>query len=93
MSKAIARNDLSSLPLHAGSEEHYIQAVNRIPTLSAEEEQDLAARYRDDNDLDAARYLVMSHLRFVVHVARGYTGYGLPLADLIQEGNIGLMKA
>ncbi|MQM39419.1 RNA polymerase sigma factor RpoH [wastewater metagenome] len=93
MSKAIARNDLSSLPLHAGSEEHYIQAVNRIPTLSAEEEQDLATRYRDDNDLDAARYLVMSHLRFVVHVARGYTGYGLPLADLIQEGNIGLMKA
>ncbi len=93
MTKAIARTDLNSLPLHAGSEDHYIQAVNRVPTLSAEEEHDLAVRYRDDNDLDAARWLVMSHLRFVVHVARGYTGYGLPLADLIQEGNIGLMKA
>ncbi|WP_440996123.1 RNA polymerase sigma factor RpoH [Arhodomonas sp. SL1] len=91
--KALARTDLNNLPLQAGSEEHYIQAVNRIPTLSAEEERTLALRYRDEQDLDAARTLVMSHLRFVVHVARGYSGYGLPLADLIQEGNIGLMKA
>jgi RNA polymerase sigma-32 factor len=61
--------------------------------LSAEEEHELAVRYRDEEDLDAARQLVMSHLRFVVHVARGYNGYGLQLGDLIQEGNIGLMKA
>jgi RNA polymerase sigma-32 factor len=76
-----------------GSLEGYIQAVNRIPLLSQEEEFDLATRLRRDNDLDAARQLVMSHLRVVVSVARGYTGYGLPQADLIQEGNIGLMKA
>jgi RNA polymerase sigma-32 factor len=67
--------------------------VHRIPVLAVEEEQALAHRYRDDDDLDAARKLVMSHLRFVVHVARGYSGYGLQMADLIQEGNIGLMKA
>ncbi|MGD8428823.1 MAG: RNA polymerase sigma factor RpoH [Ectothiorhodospiraceae bacterium] len=91
--KALARQDVNALPLHVGSEEHYIQVVNRIPTLSAEEERDLAVRYHEQNDLDAARALVMSHLRFVVHIARGYSGYGLPLADLIQEGNIGLMKA
>ncbi|MFP5373493.1 MAG: RNA polymerase sigma factor RpoH, partial [Gammaproteobacteria bacterium] len=71
----------------------YIGAVHRIPVLSAEEEQALARRFHDQDDLDAARELVLSHLRFVVHVARGYTGYGLPLGDLIQEGNIGLMKA
>ncbi|HZH44162.1 MAG TPA: RNA polymerase sigma factor RpoH [Lysobacter sp.] len=76
-----------------GSLEAYIQAVNQIPVLTAEEEQRLARRYRDHNDLDAARDLVVSHLRFVVHVARGYNGYGLPMGDLIQEGNIGLMKA
>jgi RNA polymerase sigma-32 factor len=76
-----------------GSLEGYIQAVNRIPLLSQEEEFSLATRLRRDNDLDAARQLVMSHLRLVVSVARGYTGYGLPQADLIQEGNIGLMKA
>ncbi len=81
------------LPLHVGSEEAYIHAVNRVPMLSAEEEYELAVRYRRDQDLQAARQLVMSHLRFVVHIARSYTGYGLPLADLIQEGNIGLMKA
>ena len=71
----------------------YITAVNSIPVLSADEEQALARRYRDQEDLDAARALVLSHLRFVVHVARGYQGYGLPQADLIQEGNVGLMKA
>lgn len=76
-----------------GSLEGYIQAVNRVPLLSQEEESQLATRFRRDNDLDAARQLVMSHLRVVVSVARGYAGYGLPQADLIQEGNIGLMKA
>ncbi|MGH8320516.1 MAG: RNA polymerase sigma factor RpoH [Gammaproteobacteria bacterium] len=76
-----------------GSLDAYIQAVSRIPVLSATEEQALALRFREQEDLDAARELVLHHLRFVVHVARGYLGYGLPLADLIQEGNIGLMKA
>jgi RNA polymerase sigma-32 factor len=71
----------------------YIQMVNSLPMLSAEEERDLATRYRENDDLDAARQLVMSHLRYVVRVARGLKGYGLPEADLIQEGNIGLMKA
>lgn len=71
----------------------YIQAVNAAPVLSAEQERDLAIRYSEQNDLDAARELVMSQLRQVVRVARGFTGYGLPLGDLIQEGNIGLMKA
>lgn len=76
-----------------GSLEAYIQAVNTIPVLSAEEEQVLARRLKDEGDLASARQMIMSHLRFVVHVARGYSGYGLPQADLIQEGNIGLMKA
>jgi len=70
-----------------------VNAVHQIPVLTLEEEQALARQYSDENDLDAAKRLVMSHLRFVVHVARGYNGYGLPLGDLIQEGNIGLMKA
>jgi RNA polymerase sigma-32 factor len=76
-----------------GSLESYIQTVNRFPILGAEEEKALARRYRDGEDLDAARQLVLSHLRLVVAIARGYLGYGLPHADLIQEGNIGLMKA
>jgi len=80
-------------PISAGSIDAYIQAVNRIPLLSAEEERTLATRLRKDNDLEAAGQLVLSHLRLVVSVARGYLGYGLPHADLIQEGNIGLMKA
>jgi RNA polymerase sigma-32 factor len=80
-------------PAGTGSLDAYIQEVNRIPVLSVEEEQALARRFHDEDDLDAARLMVMSHLRFVVHVARGYSGYGLPLGDLIQEGNIGLMKA
>jgi len=71
----------------------YIQTVSRIPILSAEEERELAEKFYHDNDLEAARRLVMSQLRFVVHLARSYQGYGLPQADLIQEGNIGLMKA
>lgn len=76
-----------------GSLEGYIQAVNSIPVLSAEEERELAERLQQGGDLEAARQLVMSHLRFVVHVAKSYAGYGLPQADLVQEGNIGLMKA
>ena len=80
-----------NFPVH--SIEAYSQAVNRIPVLSAEEEKDLAKRLNEDNDLEAARRLILSHLRFVAHIARGYSGYGLPHADLIQEGNIGLMKA
>ena len=76
-----------------GSLEAYIERVSAIPMLSREEELELARRFRDDQDLDAARALVLSHLRFVVHIARGYLGYGLPVGDLIQEGNVGLMKA
>jgi len=71
----------------------YLQAVNAAPMLTADEEKSLATRYRSENDLDAARQLIYSHMRFVVRTAKGFTGYGLPLADLIQEGNIGLMKA
>src|SRR3989442_2103644 len=81
------------VPMPTGSLEAYVQTVNRFPILSAEEERALAQRFRDENDLEAARQLVLSHLRLVVAVARGYLGYGLPHADLIQEGNIGLMKA
>lgn len=81
------------LSLPVGSLETYIHSVNHIPMLSAEQEQLLARRFRDSNDLEAARQLVLAHLRFVVRVARSYSGYGLPQADLIQEGNIGLMKA
>ena len=76
-----------------GSLDAYIQAVGAIEVLSKEDEQALATRFRDHEDLEAARELVMAHLRFVVHIAKGYTGYGLPLNDLIQEGNVGLMKA
>jgi RNA polymerase sigma-32 factor len=76
-----------------GSLDAYIDAVSHIPVQTREEEVALAARYRTNGDLEAARELVLSHLRFVVHIARGYTGYGLPVADLIQEGNVGLMKA
>jgi len=81
------------LALPTGDLDAYRQAVNSIPLLSVVEEQELARRYREHDDLDAAWQLVMAHLRFVVRVARGYAGYGLPHGDLIQEGNIGLMKA
>jgi len=81
------------MPMATGSLEAYIQTVGRFPILTAEQERELARRFRSDNDLDAARQLVVSHLRLVVAVARGYLGYGLPHADLIQEGSIGLMKA
>ncbi|MBX3726082.1 MAG: RNA polymerase sigma factor RpoH [Xanthomonadales bacterium] len=81
------------IPSAVGSLDGYIHAVNQVPMLSVEAEQALAQRFREHEDLEAARELVLSHLRFVVHVARGYLGYGLPMGDLIQEGNIGLMKA
>jgi RNA polymerase sigma-32 factor len=76
-----------------GSLDSYIDRVSQIPVLSKEEEVALAVRFRAEGDLDAARQLVLSHLRFVVHIARGYLGYGLPMGDLVQEGNVGLMKA
>ena len=81
------------VPLAIGSLDAYVNAVHQIPMLTQDEEQSLARRFNADNDLDAAKQMVLSHLRFVVHVARGYSGYGLQVADLIQEGNIGLMKA
>jgi RNA polymerase sigma-32 factor len=80
-------------PVSLGSLDHYIQAVNRFPLLSPEQETELGRRWREHEDVDAARQLVLSHLRLVVAVSRNYLGYGLPQADLIQEGNIGLMKA
>ena len=92
LSYPLVANNLP-VPSALGSLDAYIGAVHQIPVLSVEDEQTLAHRFRDGEDLDAARELVHSHLRFVVHVARGYNGYGLPLGDLIQEGNIGLMKA
>ncbi|ATE74803.1 RNA polymerase sigma factor RpoH [Lysobacter capsici] len=91
-SAALVTNNLP-VPSALGSLDAYIGAVHQIPVLTAEDEQALARRFREDEDLDAARELVHSHLRFVVHVARGYNGYGLQIGDLIQEGNIGLMKA
>jgi len=94
-STAIVRRNPAELALLGpiGSFDAYVDAVSRIPVLSREDESELATRFRRDNDLDAARQLVLSHLRFVVHIARGYNGYGLPLGDLVQEGNVGLMKA
>ena len=90
-----SRNQLMPLSLSAPGVNlgAYISTVNQIPILSAEQEKELAERYYYDQDLDAAKMLVMSHLRFVVHIARSYAGYGLPQGDLIQEGNLGLMKA
>jgi RNA polymerase sigma-32 factor len=81
------------IPSLTGSLDSYIQFANNTPVLSAEEEHDLAVRFTQHNDLEAARQLVLAHLRFVIHIARGYSGYGLALGDLIQEGNVGLMKA
>ncbi len=94
MTSAVAttNNDLV-LAGPVGSLDAYIQVVGSVAVLSKEDEQALAHRFRDEEDLEAARQLVMAHLRFVVHIAKGYTGYGLPLNDLIQEGNVGLMKA
>ncbi len=81
------------VPSALGSLDAYVHAVNQFPLLTAENEANLARRYRDQEDVEAARQLVLSHLRAVVAIARGYLGYGLPQADLIQEGNVGLMKA
>ena len=94
MTTAVAKvNDELMLAGPVGSLDAYIHAVGALPVLSKEDEHSLAVRFREEEDLDAARELVMAHLRFVVHIAKGYTGYGLPLGDLIQEGNVGLMKA
>ena len=76
-----------------GSLDAYLDRVSKVPVLSREDEQVLSRRFREDGDVEAARALVLSHLRFVVHIARGYSGYGLPMGDLVQEGNVGLMKA
>jgi RNA polymerase sigma-32 factor len=84
-------HDLAVLPI--GSIEAYTNAAYQVPVLTADEERNLAERLRDSDDLDAARRLILSHLRFVIRIARGYLGYGLPLADLIQEGSVGLTKA
>jgi len=95
MTAALVRRSPADLALIGpiGSFDAYVEAVSRIPVLSREDESELATRFRRDNDLDAARELVLSHLRFVMHIARGYRGYGLPMGDLVQEGNVGLMKA
>ncbi len=92
MSNKLAPSHLL-VPAGTGSLDAYIQEVNKIPVLTLEVEQELSRQFRDADDLEAARRMVLAHLRFVVHVAKGYTGYGLALGDLIQEGNIGLMKA
>ena len=89
----VARNGDFALAGPLGSLDAYLDRVGRIPVLTREEERDLAESFRFRSDLGAARQLVLSHLRFVVHIARGYSGYGLPVGDLIQEGNVGLMKA
>ena len=90
MSKALTTLSMS---VPQGNIESYVTAIHSVPVLSAEAERELATRYHDEGDLNAARELILSHLRFVVHIARSYSGYGLPQADLIQEGNVGLMKA
>ena len=90
MSKALSTIAMS---VPQGNIESYITAIHSVPVLSPEQELDLANRYQKEGDLDAVRELILSHLRFVAHIARSYSGYGLPQADLIQEGNVGLMKA
>ena len=90
MSKALTAVSMS---VPQGNIESYITAIHSVPVLSAEDEKALATRYQEEGDLNAVRELILSHLRFVAHIARSYSGYGLPQADLIQEGNVGLMKA
>ena len=87
------RKSMPLVPSLAGGLDSYLRAINQVPILTSAEEHELAVRWQRDQDLLAAQKLVLSHLRFVVHIARGYNGYGLPQADLVQEGNIGLMKA
>jgi len=89
----VTRNADMALAGPIGSLDAYLDRVSRIPVLTREAEHELAVKFRQDDDLDAARQLVLAHLRFVVHIARGYGGYGLPIGDLVQEGNVGLMKA
>lgn len=89
----VTRNQTLAIPMPTGNLDQYIHAALSVPLLSAEQERSLALRLQNEGDLDAARDLVMSHLRFVIRIARGYSGYGLALGDLVQEGNIGLMKA
>src|ERR1700736_4109504 len=89
----VARTGDQALAGPLGSLDAYLERVSRIPVLTREQERALAERFRSEQDLAAARQLVLAHLRFVVHIARGYSGYGLPVGDLIQEGNVGLMKA
>lgn len=88
-------NQSLALPINlsVGTIDSYLNVIAQMPRLSAEQEYELAVRYRDEEDLLAARQLIMSNLRFVAHIARGFAGYGLPMADIVQEGNIGLMKA
>ena len=98
MNDKTINSDLAIIPsgfpsVSIGGLEAYINFVNSIPLLTEKEEYDLAIRWSKDEDVEAARYLVLSHLRLVVSISRGYLGYGLPLADIIQEGTIGLMKA
>ncbi len=93
MTTALMTPNSMNMPAVGGDLNGYFSRIADIPVLSAEEERDLAVKLNENNDLEAARRLIMSQLRFVVHIARGYNGYGLPLADLVQEGNIGLMKA
>ncbi|MEA2078864.1 MAG: sigma-70 family RNA polymerase sigma factor, partial [Pseudomonadota bacterium] len=93
MNNALVTATAINLPVPSERLDSYLREIYRIPVLSAAREQELAIRLRDNGDLEAARELVVSHLRFVAKIARGYSGYGLPLSDLIQEGGIGLMKA
>jgi len=89
----VVKNPEQFLTGALGNFDAYVERVSQIPVLKKEEEVELARRFREEGDLVAARQLVVSHLRFVVHIARGYVGYGLPIGDLVQEGNVGLMKA
>ncbi len=93
MANSMVKTSTMTLPAVNDDLNNYLSKISAFPVLSADKEKELAVRYRDNEDLDAAGQMVMSQLRFVVHLARSYTGYGLPLADLVQEGNIGLMKA
>jgi RNA polymerase sigma-32 factor len=93
MTALVAKQNALIFAGPVGSLDSYIERISQIPVLTKDEEIALATRFRSENDLDAARHMVLSHLRFVVHIARGYLGYGLPMGDLVQEGNVGLMKA
>ena len=93
MTALVAKQNALIFAGPVGSLDSYIERISQIPVLTKDEEIALATRFRSENDLEAARHLVLSHLRFVVHIARGYLGYGLPMGDLVQEGNVGLMKA